>query len=340
MKQKIVLIAAAVLILAMIPGTVFAGGTRDAKAGEKIVFKLSHVFTPLQPLHIALLDVAKKVNERTGGQIEIQVYPDGEIPNGVDGVEQCIRGAYFINVYDPSCMQNYVPDYAALIGPMLYENPAEYSAMVKTDFAKSLNKKAEEKGLKVLALDYNFGMRNVIMAKKQVQSADDLLGLKIRVPKTQLWIDTFQSFGANPVGLGWAEVYNSMQSGVVDALETTISDTWDNQIQEVAKYTTKTAHFVGTGAVMLSKAVWDKLTTEQQKIMEEEFLAGAKYNNELSDKDEASAQQKLEAQGMVFNTIDLTSLRVKSRAAFDKMSGLTPGVYDTITAELAKIRAK
>jgi TRAP-type C4-dicarboxylate transport system substrate-binding protein len=223
---------------------------------------------------------------------------------------------------------------------MLYQNGAEYSAMCQTDFAKSLNKKAEETGLKVLALDYNFGMRSIVMAKKQLSSINDFQGVKIRVVRSPLWIDTFSAFGASPVGLPWGEVYNAMQSGVVDAYESSISDTRDNQMQEVAKYFTKTAHFIGTGAVVLSKTVWDSLSPEFQKIMQEEFTAGAIVNNKMTDDEEAVAQTQLEALGMVFNEIDLTPFRERSRAVFDKMQGVTPGIYDVLNAEITKIRSK
>jgi TRAP-type C4-dicarboxylate transport system substrate-binding protein len=235
-------------------------------------------------------------------------------------------------------MADWVPDYEALVGPMLYAKGEEYSAICQTEFAKSLNRKAEDKGLKVLALDYNFGMRNVVMTKRQLRSFDDLQGVKIRVPKNALWIDTFNALGASPVGMGWGEVYNACQTGIIDAYESSISDTFDNQMNEVAKYVTRTAHFIGTGAVMMSKAVWDKLTPQQQQIMQEEFTRGAKYNNELVNKDEAEAQKKLEAQGMVFNDIDLAPFRQRAKSWFDNNKQLTPGVYDVITAELSKIR--
>ena len=330
------------LLLTTMATMVFAGGKAQVGTGDKLVFRLSHVFLPEQPLHIALADVAKRINERTNGQIEIVIYPDGQIANGVDGAEQCRRGSLFINVYDPSCMGDWVPDYYALIGPMLYSNMEEYSAMCQTDFAKSLNRKAEDQGFKVLALDYNFGMRNMITTEKkgQIKSIQDIQGLKMRVPNSNLWIDTFTTLGAAPVGMAWAEVYNALQTGVVDALETSISDVLDNNLNEVAKYITKTAHFVATGAVAMSKTVWDKLTPEQQQIMQEEFTRGAAYNNDLVRKLEAESQQILESRGMVFNDIDLAPFRQRAKGWFDNNKTLTPGVYDVIMAELNKIRSK
>jgi len=305
---------------------------------EKIVFKVSHNFTPLQPLHLALEQVAKNVSTRTNGQIELQLYANAEIANGLDGVEQCIRGANFINVYDPSCLASWVPDYNALIGPMLYANTAEFSKMAQTDFAKALNAQAETAGVKILALDYTFGMRNIASNKKPIQSIDDLKGLKIRVPKSQLWIDTFTALGASPAAMSWSEIYNAMETGVVDAFESSVSDMYDSQMTEVIKYMANTGHFIGTAAVMTSKEAFDKLTDEQRQIIEEEFAAGAVLNNQLSTEAENGAVAKMEAEGVVFNDVDLTPFREKAKSVFDNNKTLSPGVYDRIQEELAKIR--
>ena len=336
---KVVLVG---LLLVTMASMAFAAGKAEPKTDGKMVFRMSHVFLPEQPLHIALADVAKKINERTNGQIEIAIYPDGQIANGVDGAEQLRRGSLFINVYDPSCMGDWVPDYYALIGPMLYNDMDEYSAICQTELAKSMNRKAETQGFKVLALDYNFGMRNMVTTERkgQIKSIQDIQGLKMRVPKSNLWIDTFTTLGAAPVGMAWAEVYNALQQGVVDGLETSISDIYDNSLNEVAKYVTITAHFVATGAVALSKEVWDKFTPQQQQIFQEEFTRGAVYNNDLVRKLEAESQKILESRGMVFNTIDVTPFRQKAKAWFDNNKDITPGVYNAITAELDKIRKK
>jgi TRAP-type C4-dicarboxylate transport system substrate-binding protein len=221
---------------------------------------------------------------------------------------------------------------------MLYANPDEYSAMAQTEFAQSLNRQASAQGIKVLALDYNFGMRNVVMARNQLRSVADLQGVIIRVPRAQLWIDTFTLLGAAPVGMVWAELYNALQTGVVNAYESSLSDTLENSLFEVARYITTTAHFVGTGAAMMSQQVWDSLSAEHQQIIQEEFTKGAKRNNELSAQNEAEAQAQLEAAGMVINEIDLTEFRQRARAWFDNNRNLTPGVYDTIANELNRIR--
>ncbi|MEA5012284.1 MAG: C4-dicarboxylate TRAP transporter substrate-binding protein [Angelakisella sp.] len=316
-----------------------ATSSESSTAKEPIVFKLSHTFLSDQPTHIALADVAEKIKTRTNGEIVIEVYENCQLPYGIDGVEQCRRGANFINVYDASCMADFVPDYNALLGPMLYDSQDEFCKMAQSDFAKSLNAKAEENGVKVLALDYCFGMRQLGTSKKPVKTLADLKNVKIRIPKSQLWADTFMALGANPVAMGWGEIYNAIQQGVVEGCESSIGDLYSSQFAEVLKYVTYTNHFVGSGAVMMSNDVFKSLTPEQQQIIQEEFTAGAIYNNKLSDEVEAEAKKAMEDAGVEFIEIDTTEFKEASKKFYDTFPGLTPGVYDTMMAELEKIRA-
>ncbi len=305
---------------------------------QPVVFKLSHNFTNEQPLHITMLEVAENIKNRTNGAVTIEVYSNAEIANGLDGVEQCIRGANFINVYDPSCMENWVPDYNALIGPMLYASQEEYSKMCQSDFANSLNGKASENGIKVLALDYTFGLRNLATSKKVITSLADLKNMKLRVPKSQLWVTTFEALGANPVPISWSELYNAVQQGVVEGFETSISDMYDNQMFEVIKHISLTNHFIGTAAVMTSQKAFDQLTPEQQKIFEEEFVAGAIRNNERIQKVEEDARKAMAEKGVEIHEVEIEPFREASKKFFETFPGLTPGVYDTIAAEMDKIR--
>jgi TRAP-type C4-dicarboxylate transport system substrate-binding protein len=322
----------------------FAGGKKEAAAAGtgKLVFKLSHVFLPEQPLHIALQRVAENINRRTNGRIEIQIFPDGQIANGVDGVEQVVQNSYFINVYDSSCVANWVPDLAALVGPMLYQSGPEYSAVCKSDLAKSLCLDAEKKGIKMLALDYNFGMRGILSTRRKgkIQSIAELQGAKIRMPNTSFWIETMNGFGASAIGMPWAEVYNALQAGVIDGLATTLSDVYDNSMWEVATYFTKNSLYVGTGAVMLSQRIWEnELTAEERNIFQEEFTAGAAYNNNLVYELEARVEAEMAQKGMQFmDGVELDQYQQRAKKWFDDNKTLSPGFYDKLIAEILKVR--
>ena len=315
-------------------------GSGDASGStEPIVFKLSHTFMSNQPMHEALTQVAQNIEERTNGQIKIEVYEDCQIAYGVDGVEQCLAGANFINVYDVSCLADWVPDLSALCGPYLCRSQEEFSALCDSETIQALADEAYAAGVKVLDMDYCFGMRQLATSKKAVRSLDDLKNLKLRVPNSSLWIESFTQLGASPVAASWSEIYNGLQTGVYEGMESSLSDIADSKLYEVCPYITLTNHMVGSSAIMLSAQVWDSLTPEQQQIMEEEFSAGAELNNQLFDEANEAARTTMEEYGVEFIEVDPAPFEEAAAGFYTSYPGLSEDIYDRLQAELETIRA-
>ena len=191
----------------------------------------------------------------------------------------------------------------------------------------------------MLSLDYCFGFRHIGTNRKKITSLEDMKGLKIRVPKFSLWVETFEAMGASPTAMGWSEIYNGLQTNVIEGMESSLSDINDNQLGEVLKYITETGHFLGTASIQMSLEQFNSLTPEQQQIMEEEFAKGAAVNNELFEKANEEAKAAMEEMGIEFVQVDREPFKEATKVYFENMDGLSDGVYDTIVAELEKIRA-
>ena len=119
----------------------------------KITLRMSHVFSPKEDLAISLETAANNIFDKSNGAVKILTYPQGQIATYKDGVEMVVRGAYFISVEDPSYIGDYVPEFTALVGPMLYRNYEEYTSLVKTPPVQGWIEKASPKGIKVLSLE-------------------------------------------------------------------------------------------------------------------------------------------------------------------------------------------
>jgi TRAP-type C4-dicarboxylate transport system substrate-binding protein len=207
------------LIALLLPLVGLFGCSEDSPEGDfKIVLRLSHVFSPKEELAIALESVAERVLEKTDGAVKILTYPQGQIAAYKDGVEMVVRGAYFISVEDPSYIGDYMPEFTALVGPMLYRNFEEYTGLVETPLVRGWVKELEEKGIKVLSLKYIFGFRNLI-TDREIRRPEDLAGLKLRTPGSKLFIETINAMGATATPLPWGETFSAIQQGVVDGLE-------------------------------------------------------------------------------------------------------------------------
>ena len=326
-----------ILVVALMP--IMAQGTKEAASEDdyKLVLRMSHVFAPNEQLTKSLEIVIKNIADRTDGAIEIQHYPQSQLAVYKDGVEQVARGADFISVEDPSYLGDYVADFNALVGPMLYKSFDEYEYMIQTDLVKGMLKELEDKHrIKVLALDYIFGFRNM-KTNKVITTPADLKGMKIRTPGSQLFIDTINAMGATATPIGFAETLSAVQQGVVDGLEGTRDAYGSNGSSEVAKNMALTQHFLGTCGVYINVDVFNRIPEKYQTIIEEEFTAGAKHMiGEISNNYEAT-KARLEAQGNKFNEVDSAAFAKTVDVVYANMKGVTPGIYQILQNELAKM---
>ena len=319
--------------------TTSSGGSSSTSAAPSdyhLELKLSHVFGPTEQLAISVQEAADNIREKTNGAIDIQCYPNSQLPVYKDGLEQVASGANFISVEDPSYIGDYVPDFKALVGPMMCSSIQEYEYLLETDLVKGMIKKLEDDNIKVLALDYFSGFR-FMKTNKVIRTPEDLKGMKIRVPKSDLFVNTLNAMGANAVPMGWDETLSAVSQGVVDGLEGTMSDFRYDGSGEVASVGSLTNHLIGVCGVYIGLNVWNSIPAEYQKVIQEEFTASGKRMVETIENSYAEDMAYLEANGHTFNEVDVDSFAPGFKAVYDAIEGTTPGIYDTLKAEIAKM---
>ena len=306
----------------------------------KIVLRLSHVFSPKEDLAISMENVAKSVFEKTNGAVKILTYPQGQIATYKDGVELVVRGAYFISVEDPSYIGDYVPEFTALVGPMLYRDYDEFISLVKTPLVQGWIKKAETKGIKILSMQYIFGFRNLI-TDKVIKTPDDLQGVKLRTPGSKLFIETLNAMGATATPLPWGETFSAIQQGVVDGLEGSEFTNVQTKVYETGKKNVAlTNHFLGVAGVYISTEVWNKIPLKYRTIVENEFITESHVMVNLLKSKHASVVEELEEHGVQFNEVDRPSFEARTSSLFSTLPGVNIEMYNQIQTELKKIRSK
>lgn len=327
-------------ILAIMTSVALSFGAGAYAADDyKITLKLSHVFSPAEDLTKFMDEVAGIIKKKTDGAINIQTFPQGQIATYKDGLEQVVRGANFISVEDPSYVGDYVPDFKALVGPMLYDSYDEYSKLVRnTKMVADMKKAAEAKGIKILALDYIFGFRSVI-TDREITKPQDLKGVKIRTPGSKLFIDTLTAMGATATPLPWGETLSAVSQGVVDGLEGSEFTNLGTKVYEVRKRVALTRHFLGTCGVYISNDVWNKIPAKYQKIVADEFDAGALRMIETMKGKHGAVVKELQTYGVKFNEVDKSAFKEATARIYKEIPGLSPNMYENLVGELKKIRA-
>lgn len=313
------------------------GEKKDSAKAEKRVIKVSTKFVDDEQTAKSLVKVVEKVNERSNGTLELQLFTGGTLPIGKDGIEQVVNGSDWIFVDGVNFLGDYVPDYNAVTGPLLYQTFDEYLRMVRTPLVQNLNKQAEEKGIKVLSLDWLFGFRSM-MTKKPIRTPADMKGVKLRVPTSQLYTFTIEALGGNPVAMPYPDTYAAIQQGVIDGVEGSILTYYGTKQYENVKEYSLTKHLLGVSAVCISTKVWDSLTDEQRTILQEEFDAGAQDNLEQTIKLEKEYEEKLKELGVKFYEVDGEAFNKAVAPVYSKFPKWTPGIYEEIMKELTQIR--
>ena len=284
--------------------------------------------------------VAQQVLEKTNGAVEILTYPQGQIATYKDGVEMVVRGAYFISVEDPSYIGDYMPEFTALVGPMLYRNYEEYTSLVKSNLVQGWIVKLEEKGIKVLSLQYIFGFRNVI-TDRVIRTPEDLKGLKLRTPGSKLFIETINAMGATATPLPWGETFSAIQQGVVDGLEGSDFTNASTKVYETGtKKVALTNHFLGVAGVYISTDVWEKIPRQYQIVIEDTFTDEAINLVQRLQARHADVVAELESHGVQFNEVDRPAFEKRTIELYKTLPGVDMSMYNQIQVELDKIRTQ
>lgn len=311
------------------------GGTKVDLSGVdpnyKLELKLSHVFAPGEALTKTMQSIADTIRVESDGRVDIQCYPQSQLPVYQDGVAQVAMGANFISVEDPSYLGDYVKDFNVLAGPMLVTKYDQFAYLLQTDEVKEMFKQAEEKGIKVLNMDYIFGFRSM-MTNKVITKPEDLKGMKIRTPKSELYVNTINAMGATATPMGFADTISAVQQGVVDGLEGTIDAYGSNGSAEVAKNMALTRHLLGVCGAYINPNVFNGMPEPLQELVQAEFDKGAEQMVEEISSNEEKQKQDLTAQyGIQFNEVDTAAFQEAIAPIYKEMEttkGTTPGLYE------------
>jgi len=243
---------------------------------ETYVLKMHLSVGETDPVADAAREFKRIVEEGTNGNVEVQLYPSSSLGNTADCLEGLSMRACDI-VYDP--FANLTP--VTKLGnidpiPYMYSGIDHYKAVWYGDVGKQiLSEVEEESGLKLM-YGGMLGVR-VLTSTKPVYTPEDVKGLKIRVPTTPIYIDTWDWLGATPTPMGGGEVFTALQQGTVEAQENSIPSSASASFYEVCKYLTETNHVYATLVFAMDKEFVASMPQEYQDVLEEAAATVAPY---------------------------------------------------------------
>jgi TRAP-type transport system periplasmic protein len=310
-----------------------AGFLSTAAVAQTVTLRIASVNPPTADSVVMAQKVAERVTQRTDGRIKFQVFPSGQLGTTSDSIEQASQGQPIITFTSASFMSTFgVPELAVVEGPFIIDSSQEGERLSKSSLMQGYyDRLAETAGIRVLALNWFDGPRHMI-GNAPYPKADDLKGVRMRVPPVETWIKTFEPIGVVATTVEAAEVYSALSQGVVAAAEAPLTGLRASRWYEVAKNITLTGHFnLFTGWVM-SEAAFKNVSEGDRAILLEEFRAGGQELTALSEKREGEIKAEFEAAGVKFHDADIESYRKATAGFYKSFPNWPEGLYEKVRA--------
>lgn len=296
-------------------------------------FSTSQV-NPNEPVVKVMHSFADRVKERSKGRLTFTIFTGDQLGPQKKVNEMVKSGARVLSVTDYGQLSQFVPDVGVLAGPYLYGSVDEGRKLFGSPVYQELAAKLEQQGLKVIVSDGLFGVRHVL-GSKPVRTPSDMAGMTLRVPPSPIMLETFTALGGRPTALPWGEVYNALQTNVVDAAEANYGSLVGSKLYEVRKVLSTTAHQTMYVAMVTSTDFWKSLPADLQALlMEEGKKAGAELTQLTVASDAAYAEEMKKNGVQIVSDVDTKAFAEKAKVAYSKVPGLTPGIYDKVRAAM------
>jgi C4-dicarboxylate-binding protein DctP len=281
-----------------------------AQADEPIVIKFSHVTAPDTPKGKGADKFKELAEKYTDGKVRIEVYPNSQLYKDKEEVEALQLGA--VQMLAPS-LAKFGPlgakEFEVFDLPYILKDKAALRRVTDGPFGKSLFQKLETKGITGLAY-WDNGFK-IMSANKPLKLPGDFQGLKMRIQSSKVLEAQFKALGALPQVLPFSDVYQAMQTGVVDGSENTPSNMYTQKHYEVQKFATISNHGYIGYAVIVNKKFWDGLPADIRGQLEKAMAEASAYTNDLSQKENDDALAAMKASGKT-SFIELTPDEVEA----------------------------
>jgi C4-dicarboxylate-binding protein DctP len=269
---------------------------RPGWAQAPIVIKFSHVVANDTPKGKGSLKFKELAEKYTGGKVKIEVYPNSQLFKDKEEMDALQLGS--VQILAPSTAK-FAPlgakEFEALDLPWLFKDEKQYATVMKGDVGKWLFKKLESKGITGLAYwDNGFHM---VSANRPLAMPADFQGLKVRISGSKVADQYFRLMGSIPQIMAFSEVYQALQTGVVDGCENTPSNYLTQKFHEVQKHITVSNHAHLQYAVIVNSKFWNGLPGDIRNQLNKAMDEATDYTNSIAVKENEDALAEIKASG-------------------------------------------
>jgi len=282
------------------------------------VLYFAHSLPTSHPVHKGILDMQSILNEKSGGKLQIKVFPDGQLGSEREVLELLQIGSIAITKVSASALSNFAPEYQVTVVPYLFRDGEHLWRNLEGEVGEQLLSSGSEYLLRGLCF-YDAGARSFYTKEKPINAPDDLTGLKLRVQNDQMSVAMANTLGASATPMAFSELYTALQQNVVDGAENNIPSFVTSNHFEVCKYYTFDEHTMIPDVVIIGTKFWDKLTEEEKQWLsassKESVINQKRYWKETI----AEQMEMLRKKGVQFTYPDKTPFQTKSKPVMENL---------------------
>ena len=282
-------------LFAVLAGTLALG---NALAQQPIIIKFSHVVAEDTPKGKGALKFKELAESRTKGRVKVEVYPNSQLFK--DGEEMQMLQLGNVQMLAPS-VSKFGPlgvrAFEVFDLPYIFDNAKDLHNVTQGKIGKQLFDKLDSKGIIGLAY-WDNGFKQM-SSNKPLRTPADFRGQKLRIQSSKVLDGQMRALGATPQIMAFSEVYQAMQTGVVDGGDNTPSNIYTQKMHEVQKYMTISDHGVVEYAVIVNKAFWDGLPADIRATLDGAMKEATNFTNEIAQKQNDEAMEMMKASGKI-----------------------------------------
>jgi tripartite ATP-independent transporter DctP family solute receptor len=286
-------------------GALGAGFGAPARAQAKMVLKATDVHPLGYPTVEAVVRMGAKLEKATNGRLSIQMFPSMQLGGEKEMIEQAQVGALQIARISVGPMGPIVDELNVFNMPFVFRDVPHMRKVIDGQIGdEMLAKLTAAPASKLVGLCWmDAGARSVYNSKKPIKSIDDLKGLKIRMMGNPIFVDTMNALGGNGIAMGFDQLYNALQTGVVDGAENNPPSYESGKHFQVAKYYSLTEHLIIPEILVFSRASWDKLPKDDQTLIMKLSKEAQLEERKLWDEREAKSMAEIKKAGIEVITL-------------------------------------
>jgi len=291
--------------------------------------KLAHSLGVSHPVHEAMVYMADLIAEKSKGKLKIEIYPSSQLGSEKQSLELLQIGSLGMTKVSAAVMENFSPDLKVLGYPYIFKDDAHRFKIYDGKIGKKLLSGSEQFWLKGLTY-FDAGNRSFYTKDTPIDSPKDLEGLKLRVMQSPTAIEMVKDFGGSPTPISWAELYTSLQQGVVDGAENNLPSFYTSKHYEVCKYFSKNEHTSIPDILVIGTLTWNKLNEQEKGWLMEAVEEATVLQRKLWEDAEREALTEIKKAGVQIIYPDKSLFEEKAKPMLQSLKEKNGHLYKLV----------